>query len=87
MYSYMSSHTTTFPCGSIHLYIIFRINTCMGKCTFPVNIATTVAILPIVLTMITRTMTKQPLVFEDTKHCNTNEASCYNLECDISQQR
>ena len=82
----MSKHTTTFPCGSIRLYIIFRINTCMGKRTFPVNIATTAAMLPIVLTMITSIMTKQPLAFKDTKHCNTNEASCYNLEYNNSQQ-
>ena len=86
MYSYMSKHTYVLPYRSIRIYIIFRINIGMDNGAFPVKVATIVATLAFALAMTTSTMTKQPFAFEDTKHCNMYEHSCYNLEYNDSQQ-
>jgi hypothetical protein len=86
MYSYMFKHTTILPYRSIHLYIIFRINMGMGNRTLRAKAATMVVTLAIALAMTTSTMTKQPFVFKDPKHCKTYEPSCYNVECNDSRQ-
>jgi hypothetical protein len=46
----------------------------MGIQTFPVAVATTITTLSIAHAMTTNTTTKQPSVFEDPKHYNTDEA-------------
>jgi len=83
MYSYMYRHTIILQYRSIHLYIIFRINSSMGSGGFSVKLAT----LAISLAMTTITMTKQPFGSEDTRHCNTYDPSYYNLEYRHSLKR